>query len=62
MEMLSTLLALCEGNPHLTSEFPSQNASTVELDFSLMIAWTSFWTNSQISGDLIWHEAHETLV
>ena len=31
MEMLSTLLALCEGNPPVTSGFPSQRASNEKL-------------------------------
>ena len=29
MEMLSTLLALCEGNPPVTGGFPSQKDSAV---------------------------------
>ena len=31
MEMLSTLLALCDGNPPVTGGFPSQRTSNVEL-------------------------------
>ena len=35
MEMLFALLALCEGNPPVTSGFPSQRASNVVLGVSL---------------------------
>ena len=47
MEVLSTLLALCEGNPLVTSGFPSQRASNAEHDsFSLLLVWTTWWSKS----------------
>ena len=37
MEAFSMLLALCEGNPLVTGEFPSQKASDAEL-------WCFLWS------------------
>ena len=37
MKTLTLLLALCEGNPLVTSGFPSQKASNVELDISFVM-------------------------
>ena len=47
---LSILLALCEGNPLITSGFPSQRAST------------SSWTNIQFPSDLRCCDIHATLL
>ena len=48
METFSVLLALCEGNPPITGEFPSQGPVTRSFDaFFLICAWTNAWTNNQ---------------
>ena len=42
-----------------TDRYLSQRISYVELwCFPLMLAWTNWWTNSRIDGDLIHPEAH----
>ena len=42
LDDIITLLALCEGNPLVTSGFPSQRASNMELwCFLCFLAWTS---------------------
>ena len=46
MEALSLLLALCEGNPLVTSGFPSQRANDLVLDV---------FVNSLGPSDAIWH-------
>ena len=46
-----SLLALCEGNPPVTSGFPSQRASNAQ------IFWHC-WTNSQLDSNLGCYDAH----
>ena len=55
-ETLSTLLALCEGNPPVTSGFPSQRTSNAEL--SLLLACTNYRTNSRGTSDMRYNGAH----
>ena len=53
MEMLSTLLALCGENPLVTKWFPlTQCQKCRALMYSLLLIWTSCWTNSRVIGDL----------
>ena len=42
-----SLLILCDGNPPVTSEFPSQRANYKKR--WLILAWTSFWSNARVS-------------
>ena len=63
MEMLSTLLALCEGNPLVASGSPHKgSAMQKDLMFSLMLAWTSCHTvNLRVIWDamaLMWHHCN----
>ena len=53
METLSVSLTLCEGNPPITSEFPSQRSHNAALKFSLMLNWESCWINRRMI--MIWH-------
>ena len=46
-----TLLALCDKNPRVTDGFTSQRTSSPNAELSLLLVWTSFWTNSRVSGD-----------
>ena len=59
METLTALLALCEGNRPLTSQYPSQRASDVEI-LSFLCCWPeqAGETNSQVSDDFRWLDAH----
>ena len=48
-EMLSALLALCEGNPPVTGRLPSQRESNLELDVSFVVClnkWLNRWSCS----------------
>ena len=58
METFSTLLALCEGNPPVTSGFPSQSQLREVLVFSFVCAWTNGWANHWDAGDLRRDLAH----
>ena len=62
MKMISTLLVLCEGNPPVTGGFPSQKTSNEELSCfpSLVLAWTSCWTDSRVASNLRCHAAYVT--
>ena len=60
METLSALLGLYEGNPLITAGFPLNRL--VMRMFSLMLAQTSCWPNSQFANDLKRHGAHVTLL
>ena len=54
MEMLSMLLALCEGNP---GGFPSQRASNLGFDVFFDVSLNNDWTNIWVVGDatmLMW--------
>ena len=57
-ETLSSLLALCEGNPSFSGRFSSQKVSNLE------IWWTSFWTNFDrcVSSILGYLNAHTMLL
>ena len=48
MEMLSSLLALCEGNPPVTGGFPPQRASNAGLWFSIILSL------NKLLNKLIW--------
>ena len=54
METFSALMALCEGNPPITGELPSQRPLT----WRFIYAWTNGWTNKRDAGDLRRHHAH----
>ena len=48
------LLTLCDGNPSITGEFPSQRASDVKrLCFYVLIAWTNCSRNNWVTWDAI---------
>ena len=53
-ETFSELQALCEGNPPI----PLQQPSDV---FPLIYAWTNSWANSRDAGDLRRHRAHSNV-
>ena len=59
METVSALLALCQGNPPVTGEFPSQRPVTrsfdVFFDFRLK---KNGWANNQEADDLRRRRAH----
>ena len=57
MGILSTLLALCEGNPSLTGVFFPYKSLAVQ-NFSLLLAWTSCQQNNRVDIDLWGHDAH----
>ena len=52
METLSTLLALCEGNPSFTGGFPSQSPVVRNSDVFLIYSWTNGCTNNGVVGYL----------
>ena len=54
MKILSTLQALCEGNPSVIGGFPLQRASNVELLIFFMSAQTSCSTNIHPTSYLRW--------
>ena len=62
LNVLSILYVLHDGHGtgkifHITGHYP-HNELVISFDdilSSLMIAWTSFWTNSPIAGDLRRH-------
>ena len=59
METLSTLLALCEGNPgggHRS--VPLTKVSDAELWYFLIYVLTNGWANNRYAGDLRRHRAH----
>ena len=63
MKTISVSLALCWGNPLVTSGFPSQRASDAEtLMFYLLLALTSCGTNSWVTHDLRCHITHVTVI
>ena len=49
MEMFSQLLALCDGNPLVIDEYPSQS---VEWTLLLLLTWAYSWTYSSVAWDL----------
>ena len=58
METFFSLLALCEGNPLVTGEFPSKGQWRKALILSLICAWTNRWANHRDADDLRHHRAH----
>ena len=60
MELLSALLALCEGNPPVTDWFPSQRGSNMEFWCFLNCPFdrTRCCTSSHVDGGLRCHDAH----
>ena len=66
METFSMLLVLCEENPPVTGEFPSQRLVTQSFDvfFDMCLnKWLSkqsirWWANNRDAGDLKCHSAH----
>ena len=58
MEIFSASLALCEGNPPVTGEFPYRGHGRRALKFSLVCVWTNVWTNNRDPDDLRRHHAH----
>ena len=60
MKILSLLLALCEGNPLVTSGFPSKWVSDTGLWFYLILGWSNCWINSRVSVDLRCYDARVT--
>ena len=65
MEMFSTLLTLCEGNPPVTGGFPSQRASNVDM-LSLLSKCTSCCINNLVASDfrhltLMWHHCNNSV-
>ena len=55
METFSALLALCEGNWPVTSEFPAQRSVTRSFDIFFEI---NSWINNRGAGNLRRHRAH----
>ena len=55
---ISVLLALCEGNPPITSGFPHKGQRRVALMFSLIYAWTNGCENKRDARDLRRHRAY----
>ena len=59
METLIALLALCSGNPSVTSGFPPQRPVTRSFDVYFMIrARTNGWAKNWDAGDLTRNRAH----
>ena len=52
MEILSILLALCEGNPPVTGGFPSQEPVIRGFEVSFMLTQMGCWTMPHIEGPL----------
>ena len=52
IETFSTLLALCEGNPPVIGEFPSQRPVMRSFGVYLICAWTNGWANDPDAGNL----------
>ena len=57
IETFSALLTLCEGNPLVTGEFPSQRPVTRNFDIFFVLRWTKGLTNNRDAGHL---ERHRT--
>ena len=58
METFSALLAVFEGIPSVTGEFPRIGQCRLTLMFSLICARTNGWGNNRGAGDLRRHRAH----
>ena len=57
---VSTLLTLCKGNPQTTGGFTPPVHGIRSFDVTLLLTWTSYWTNNRVTSDLNRHEAHVT--
>ena len=58
METFSALLALCEGNSPVTSEFPSQRPVMRSFDVFFDLRLNKWLRNYRDAGDLRRHGAH----
>ena len=58
MENFLVILALCEGNSPVTSEFPSQRPMTRIFDVFFDLRWINGWVNIREAGDWRRHRAH----
>ena len=58
METFSALLALCEDNPPLTGEFPSQRSVTQSFDVFFDLRLNKQFRNNRDAGDLRGHRVH----
>ena len=56
METFSALLAICARNSPVNS--PHKGQWRGALMFSLICAWTNYWANYRVAGDLRRHRAH----
>ena len=61
MEMLSALLAVCEGDPPVSSGFPSQKVSNRCYDVTFDVGMNTL-LNKKYSCDLRHHDAHDITV
>ena len=62
MITFSSLVIHCEGNQPITGGFPSQKGQYGTSMFSLLLALTSCWINSRVSGDLGRYDANFSLM
>ena len=62
METFSALLALCEGNPTVTGEFPSQRPVTRSFEVFFDLRLNKRLSNNREAGDLRRHRAHYDIV
>ena len=53
MEMLSALLAHCEANEPITSDFLHKGLVIWSFDVFSLLAWTNYLTNRQVALDQI---------
>ena len=56
----SILLALCEGIRSTPVNFPHKRPVMPSFGVFCLLAWTSCWTNTQVTGDLKRYDAHVT--
>ena len=59
--MLSALLVHCQANPSVTGAFPLQRANDCRVSMFLFLAWTSFWINCRVVGELWRHSCDVTV-
>ena len=62
METFSALLALCEGNPTVTGEFPSQRPVTRSFEVFFDLRLNKRLSNNREAGDLRRHRAHYDII
>ena len=58
METFSTLLAICEGNSPVPSEFLAQRPVTQSFDVFFDLPQKNGWVNNGEAGDLRHYQAH----